>query len=374
MVTDDVPLVDQHCHGVLAEDLDPPGFAGWLTEASAVPAGRDPWGSLLGLAVRRWCAPVLDLAAHAEPGEYLARRRSLGWAETSRRLLRAAGVAGWLVDTGFTPARPLGGPSSLASLGGGVGAEVLRVEWVAETVAAQAESASAVVDEIRTRLREAAGDAVALKTVVAYRSGLALPASAPTDHEARVAAETWLRSGGGRLTDPVLLGWLAHEAARLGAELGLPLQVHTGFGDPDLRLGAADPALLHDFLLSTVDIGGSVVLLHCWPYHRQAAYLAHVFGHVFVDIGLTLPFVGARAEAVLAETLELAPFDAVLYSSDGRALPELHHLGAVLWRLHLGRLLDRWIADEVITAADAARLAFGFGAGNARRIHPRFRG
>lgn len=374
MVTDEVPLVDQHCHGVLTADLEPPGFAGWLTEAPAIVAGRDPFGSLLGLAVRRWCAPVLDLPAHASPGEYLRRRAWLGWRESTRRLLHAAGVAGWLVDTGFTPPQPLTGPDELAELAGGTAALVLRIEQVAETVAAQAESASALLDDVRTRLREAAGGAVALKTVVAYRCGLALPARRPTDAEARVAAERWLRSGLARLTEPVLLAWLVHEAAGLGASLGLPLQVHTGFGDPDLRLPTADPALLHDFLQSTVDSGVSVVLLHCWPHHRQAAYLAHVFGHVFVDIGLMLPFVGVRATEVLAETLELAPFDAVLYSSDGRALPELHYLGAALWREHLGRLLDRWIADDVMTATDAERLAHGIGAGNALRIHPRFAG
>jgi predicted TIM-barrel fold metal-dependent hydrolase len=125
--------------------------------------------------------------------------------------------------------------------------------------------------------------------------------------------------------------------------------------------------LLHDFVQSHVDT--TVVLLHCWPFHRQAAYLAHVFPRVIVDIGLMVPFVGARAGDVLAETLELAPFDAVVYSSDGRALPETHYLAAALWRHHLGRLLDGWIADGVITVADAERLARGVGSGNAERIY-----
>src|SRR5206468_7222697 len=128
---------------------------------------------------------------------------------------------------------------------------------------------------------------------------------------------------------------------------GLPLQVHTGFGDPDLRLPGADPALLHDFVQARP--GTTVVLLHCWPYHRNAAYLAHVFPNVIVDIGLTIPFVGVRAGDVLGEVLELAPFDAVVYSSDGRALPETHYLAAVLWRHHFGRLLDYLIRHDVMS-------------------------
>jgi predicted TIM-barrel fold metal-dependent hydrolase len=113
----------------------------------------------------------------------------------------------------------------------------------------------------------------------------------------------------------------------------------------------------------------STVLLHCYPFHRNAAYLAHVFDHVYVDLGLTVPFVGPRTGDVLAEVLELAPFDAVLYSSDGNMLPELHFLGAVLWRHHFGQLVDSWLADDVLTVADAERLVLGIGYGNAARLH-----
>jgi hypothetical protein len=365
--THDVPLVDQHCHGVLARDPEPEEFAGGLTEAAAA-GTRDRWHSSLGLAVRRWCAPVLDLPPHVSPQDYLERRAELGWWEATARLLRAAGVAHWLVDTGYAPSPNLE-PGDVC----GAGHEVLRVEQVAETLAPRANSAAALLDGFRDELRARAGDVVALKSVVAYRSGLDVPGECPPDGAAARAAQGWLRSGDARLTDPVLHAWVVHEAARVGAELELPLQFHTGFGDEDLHLREVDPLLLTDFLRATKDTGVEVVLLHCWPFHRNAAYLAHVFDHVSVDIGLTLPFVGVRADDVLAEALELAPFDSVLYSSDGNVLPELHHLGAVLWRHHFGRLLDSWLADDVIDVAGAERLAFDVGAGNAARLHPRLR-
>jgi uncharacterized protein len=358
MVTDEVPLVDQHCHGVVAGELDAAGFDGWLTEADALAAGRDPFESMLGLAVRRWCAPVLDLPALATRDEYLDRRAELGWREVTGRLLQAAGVETWLVDTGFVP------EPALFGLGVGEEREVVRVEQVAETLAAQGEFGLAA---IRWKLRERAERAVGLKTIIGYRCGLAVPGQQPSDAEAGAAADRWLRSGRARLTEPVLLHWLVHEAARVGAEYKLPLQVHTGFGDPDLRLRDVDPALLTDFIRSTVDT--TIVLLHCWPYHRNAAYLAHAYPNVIVDIGLMVPFVGAGVGEVLAETLELAPFDAVVYSSDGRALPETHYLGAKLFRHHCGRLLDEWIEDGVMTVGDAERLALNIGAGNAKRIY-----
>ena len=53
-----------------------------------------------GAAVRRWCAPVLDLDPHVPPAVYLARRAELGAAEVNRRLLGAAGIVAFLVDAG----------------------------------------------------------------------------------------------------------------------------------------------------------------------------------------------------------------------------------------------------------------------------------
>jgi len=364
VLTDDVVLVDHHCHGVVAEDLDRPGFEALLVEGSVV---RDPFGSLLGLAVRRWCAPRLGLAAHASPEEYLARRRALGWRHVTRTLLGAAGVGTWLMDTGVGT---LTEPEEFAELCAGQAREVLRLEAVAESVAAggvaAAEFATAVERELRTRI---ATGVVGLKSIVAYRSGLRLPAEPPAEDEVRAAAGAWLRWGDSRLESPVLLSWLAHLGARLGAEYSLPLQMHTGFGDDELRLHQADPLLLTDFLTATRASGVRIALLHCWPYQRNAGYLAHVFPHVLVDVGLAVPYLGDRSGVVIAELLELAPFDSVCYSSDGYGLPELHYLAALLWRRGLGQLIDTWIADGTVTVGDAERIVAGIASGNACRAY-----
>ncbi|WP_243866390.1 amidohydrolase family protein [Actinophytocola oryzae] len=353
-----MPLIDQHCHGVATADVD---VREWLSEAKS--ARRHPFRSLLGVSLRRWCAPVLGMESHAPAEDYLWRRAELGWHEASRRLLAAAGVKHWFVDTGYAPG-PVTTPGLLAELGGGTGHEVMRIESVAETLSLTAASPEALLNGILTQLHRA--PVIAFKSVIGYRMGLRLP-TVPPDRSAVVqAAGNWLRVKESRLTDPVLLTWLVHEAARAGYERGLPLQFHTGFGDSDLRLSEVDPVCLTDFIRA---VPVPTVLLHCYPFHRNAAYLAHVFDHVYVDLGLTVPFVGPRAGAVLAEVLELAPFDSVLYSSDGNVLPELHFLGAALWRSYLGKLVDSWLADDVLTPADAERLVLGIGYANAARLH-----
>ncbi|MGY4100041.1 amidohydrolase family protein [Nocardia sp. R16R-3T] len=350
MLTDGVALTDHHCHGVVAADLDRPGFERLLGEGQ-----RGTFDSSIGLAVRRWCAPVLDLEPHADPERYLARRADLGWREATTRLLRAAGTTRWFLDTGFG-----GGRAEFAALAPGEVCEIVRLEQVAEQVITEVASAKRPFEDVETALRGRARNAVGLKTIVAYRCGLDFPRTETPP--STITQEL-------RLTDPVTLGWLVGLGARIGAELGLPLQIHTGFGDPDLRLNCADPLLLTDFLHATAGSGLSVMLLHCWPFHRNAAYLAHLFDHVHLDLGLTIPYVGRRAEAVLAEALELAPFRAMLYSSDGCGLPELHYLGALLWRHGLGCLLDEWIADDIITLTDAERLVSAIAYGNAARTY-----
>jgi predicted TIM-barrel fold metal-dependent hydrolase len=112
-----------------------------------------------------------------------------------------------------------------------------------------------------------------------------------------------------------------------------------------------------------------VVLLHCYPYHRSAGWLANIYPHVYVDVGLTVSHLGVRSSAVLGEYFELAPFDKVLFSTDAYLLPELYLVGAAQFRHSMRLLLDVWLADGAMTAADAERVAVQVSGGNARRLY-----
>ena len=354
-------LIDGHCHRVLASDLDGPAFELACTEADLpAPPGVSYLDSQLGLAVRRWCAPVLGLTAHTPIEDYLARRAELGWSAATGALLRAAGLAELLVDTGLAGSDLLD-DATLGTLSGARIREVVRLEHVAEGLAGQV-AAGGFADAYDEALRKRARAAVAVKSVIAYRHGLAFAPERPAPADVRRAAGDWLRGGGGRLTDPVLL----RHVLWAGVDLGLPLQLHTGFGDRDLALRAADPVLAQPFLAAVTT---PVVLLHCYPYHRGAGWLAQVYPHVYVDVGLTLNHLGARSGAVLAEYFELAPFGKLLFSTDAYLLPELYLVGATLFRRGLRHLLDEWRADDAVSAADAERIAELVGAGNARRLY-----
>ncbi len=362
-------LIDHHCHGAVADTLDRPGIEALLTEAPGPPApGTSMFDSQLGFAVRRWCAPLLDLEPHVPAGAYVRRRAELGAAEVNRRLLRAAQVSTWLVDTGYQTDRILT-PAQLAAASGTPAREIVRLEAVAERVALSGVNATAFAAAFADALGRATAAAAGLKSIAAYRFGLDFTPQRPGQAELQAAVDRWLGAIGGgapaRVSDPVLLRHLIWT----GLDTGLPLQFHTGFGDPDVRLHRADPSLLHDFLLATQDLGTPILLLHCYPYHRQAAYLANVFPHVYLDVGEALNHVGARSAAVLAEALELAPFHKMLYSSDAFGLPELHYLGAHGFRRDLARVTGTFVTEGAWSAADAERVAVLIGSANARRVY-----
>lgn len=363
---DQLPTVDHHCHGVLRRDIDRTEFESLLTEAGeqAKPSGHSVFDSQVGFAVRRWCAPVLDLDPHAQPDGYLARRLELGHAEVTRRFLRAARIGTFLVDTGFVPESILE-PDDLAEAAGGRAYEIVRLEQVAEQVMGDGVGAAEFEGAVRDRLALRTAQAAAVKSIAAYRFGLDLPGEPPSAAEIRGAAEVWLAEVAGgavpRCASRVLHSFLIWAAL----DLGKPVQFHVGLGDSDADLIRGNPLLLTPLLRATQNLGVPIMLLHNYPFHRAAGYLAQVFGHVYVDVGLATHNVGRAAGRVIEEIMELSPFGKVLFSSDAFALPELFYLSAVLFRRGLAEVLLAAVHAGDWTTADAEQIATMIMAGNA---------
>ncbi|WP_329428895.1 amidohydrolase [Streptosporangium sp. NBC_01495] len=364
-----IPLVDHHVHGALDGDPSRRRFEELITESDRpVPAWMTQFDSQLGFAVLRHCAPVLGLDPHPDPETYLARRAELGAGEVNRRLLAAAGVGHFLLETGYGGEEILG-PAPMAALTGRPVEEVVRLESVAEGVVAEGTDAAGFAARFEAALWERTRTARGLKSIVAYRYGLDVDPAPPTPAEVAAAAGRWLRestrTGTVRVDDPVLLRHLIWT----GIGRGLPLQFHIGYGDPDIDLRRSDPLLLRGLVELAEPSGVPLLLLHCYPYHRNAGYLAQVYPHVYFDVGLGVNHTGARSVAVVAESLELAPFAKILFSSDAWGPAELHHLGALLWRRAMTRVLGGFVADGEWSEPQAVRVATMIGARNARRVY-----
>jgi predicted TIM-barrel fold metal-dependent hydrolase len=366
-------LIDHHCHGVVKADLDVDGFESLITESiDPPPAGTSRFDGPLGLAVRRWCAPMLGLEPFPSPEEYVARRAELGADAVASSFLKESGLGALLLDTGYR-SQELHDLKAMGDLAGVPVHEVVRLEAVAEAVAASGVDASSYANAYRETLEKSSSQAVGLKTIVAYRGGFSFEPEEPTDAEVVRAAGTFLgaaASGRPRLEDPVLLRFGIWSGARLARERGFPIQFHSGWGDADLDLHLSNPTLLTGLIRQLDQLGVNVVFLHCYPFHRDAAYLSSVYGNVHFDVGSALHYHGPSSTRLLAEAMEVAPFSKLLFSSDAFGLAEQYHLGAMLFRRALREVLDGWIGADHCDAVTAGRIAEGISRGNALRIYP----
>lgn len=331
-----VGLVDHHAHGILGE---PPAtldeFRGLFSES---PDPRQ-WPHVANAATYRRAIRELAGQLGCEGTERAVYERRLATApdDYAAGLLGATGTELLLVDDGYPPPEQGLDWRRMGELAGCRSLPVMRIERVAE------EALAGSFGEFRARVRETVGTArengfAALKTIAAYRTGLDI--GPPDPLAAEEAFETAAR--GGRLEAKPLLELALWDALEANERDPLPVQIHAGFGDSDLFLPRVQPGYLKPVVERFRET--PFVLLHCYPYVREAGWLAHVYGNVFFDLSLTIPHV-ARPQAAIQEALELAPFSKLLYASDAARAPELYFLAARWWRQSLAVVLPELLGE-----------------------------
>jgi predicted TIM-barrel fold metal-dependent hydrolase len=350
----DLPVVDGHCHPLLPDPLalGAGDFLSFFTEAREdTMAVHVQHTGLLQRAIRGLGG---RLGVHADIDRILERRRQVG-VESGCRTLTESRVAALLVDTGYPP-EAMAIDSMRKILPCRVH-EVFRIETCAQSLLVENLPYEEFLAVFREQLRAAAAHVVAFKSIIAYRSGLAIrPWTADHISQAYRTVTTRVQAGGTtRLTEQPLLDTLVTATLEVCRDTGRPLQFHSGFGDPDVDLLQANPILLRSVLEDQRWASVPIVALHMsYPYFREAAYLASVWPRFYVDLSLALPFLGAGAMLPLVEMISLAPSSKLLYGSDLRGLPELFALSADWGRATLADALS-WLVDRGDMDADEAR-------------------
>jgi uncharacterized protein len=330
----EIALVDHHAHGILraAPSLDE--FRGLFSES---PDPRQWPHVATGVTYRR---AIRELAAFFEvdPSEAAVYEHRIASdpAEYASALLRATNTELLLVDDGYPPAGQGTSWDELGELAGCAARPILRIERVAE---------ESGIDAVPGEVAAARANGYAgLKTILAYRGGL--------DRDSLTTPEP----PSGSEPQGKIEGTVAYAALVAALEANeatgdpLPVQVHAGFGDSDLFLPHVQPGYLKPLIERFRET--PFVLLHCYPFVRQAGWLAHVYGNVYFDLSLTIPHV-ARPQEAVREALELAPVSKLLYASDAARTPELYYLAAKWWRESLAAVLPELLDED--NARDAAQ-------------------
>lgn len=366
-----IPIVDNHCHSLLRnQPQDDEAFRNHLTESS-IPevARRDVPHSL----VYHWAIRELASLLGCEPqaAAVHAARRERGLESLTREIVERANFKTWLVDTGYGTDTTFG----LDELRGFVACdirEIVRLEPLIERLILEATDFDGFLDAYRAALSDLRGSGyVAMKSVLAYRTGLQLER---VDRSTAAAAfgpvhEMARRDGRLRIESKPLLDFLILAAVEESARQEVPIQFHTGLGDPDLDLTKADPAGLR-LLFSDAYRAAPIVLLHTgYPYVRSLSYLAAMYPNVYADLGEVQLFVAGDLRSIVRELLGLAPMSKILFSTDASLVPELYWLGAQAGRRALGQVLDEHIAEGLIDERTAIGMAEMVLWRNAERVY-----
>lgn len=350
-----IPILDHHCHTLrrpgppLAGDAFRRFFVE-TTDPEMAPHVRRTifyMRTLGDLAALLGCEPsedaLLELRAATPPEAY------------ARRLFDAGNFRALLVDMGFR------GPDSyelaeLSAVAGRPAELILRLETLMEQLIASSASFAQVEEALRAEVRTArTRGVVALKSIAAYRGGLHVARRTFDEAAAAFPAlkEAARRDGRLRLSERAVLDYLLRAALEEAAALELPVQFHVAFGDDDADLRSAGPLHMRALLADSAFRRVPFVLLHCYPYVREAGYLAALYAHVFIDVSLAVPLTAHGTTALFSEALELAPISKLLFATDAHSVPELFFAGALHGRRALAQVLDMLVAERMLNAAQA---------------------
>jgi hypothetical protein len=276
--------------------------------------------------------------------EELAQAReqaSSDWPAYVSSLFRSCGLRGLVLDPGWALAASTANASALADLTGCQVRTIMRLEPMVDRMIEEGATAAEIVRAVEQAVAEArAHGYVGLKTILAYRTGLAVDPTVTMEAAAESlrVKDLPVRRRGKPLRDLLtrrVLGW--------AAELHLPLQIHTGFGDSEIRLQEASPLLLEELLSTPEGSAATVVLIHgSYPWHEELAFLALVRPNVYAELSLFNIFAPATVADRLERILELVPADKVLCGTDGHGEPETFWFGALLIQEAWAKVRASW--------------------------------
>jgi hypothetical protein len=375
----DIPIIDHHAHALLRRP--PATVAEWLaffTESGdpALVADHVPNTLFFQYAVKALagllgCEPTPEsvlnardqLALHADPS---------GRNPWAALLIRDANIGTMLIDYGFRGPQNYG-PEELHALLPCRLEPILRLETLAQELILKHDTLDHVLDAYRAEVEGArAAGYVALKSIIAYRTGLIVREWPRGDLEAafRPLKEQARREGAIRLASQPINDTLLLSALDVAQRQEMPVQFHTGYGDADVDLLRANPLHFRPLLQSHRYDRVPWVILHMgYPYARESSYLASIYGNVYVDLSLAIPFAPSDARMLLAQLLGLAPTSKLMYASDGFSVPELFWLGAKIGRAALAGVFEDQVNDGTLTAREADAAARQILAGNAQRVY-----
>lgn len=368
---DQIPILDHHAHPFLrrAATDDPARFQRWFTESTDPVIHQRYVPSLLVFRTAiRWLAELLECDPTVEA--ILTARARFSEGEYTARLFTDANIGMVLCDYGYGSADAYDHAGMQALLPCPV-RPILRLERLAEEMITAEPTFEHMIEAFHARIAAARDQGVvALKSIIAYRTGLQI--EAPDRDAAREdfaqLKESAEQAGRVRLARKGLCDYIVHLALVEAERQALPIQFHTGFGDSDADLRYANPLHLRNVIEAHPTV--QLVLLHAgWPFFRELTHLTAIYPNVWMDLSLAVPFATVGIPAMIREILGMAPFHKVLFATDAFTMPEIYWIAARWGRWGLSQALTKLTEQGFLTEEEAMQAALDIFWDNAQRLY-----
>lgn len=366
-----LPIIDHHAHPLLKPEASGTvvKFQRWFSESidPIIHAQHVPQNLFFRTGLR-WLAELLQCEPTIEA--FLAARAQQDYTAWSQRLFKDANIATLILDYGYSAPEVYSHAEHLQMLPCTV-ERMLRLEVLAQDLIVQHKTFDQMLEAyVDTVSRARATGYVALKSIIAYRTGLDIAPVAYADAATAFTPlkEQALRTGKVRLASKPLCDYLVNLALQEAANQALPFQFHTGFGDRDADLRVANPLHLRRVIEHYPK--APLVLLHAgWPFYRELAHFAAIYANVWLDLSLAIPFATTGIPSMLRDVLGMAPFSKVMFATDAFTMPEIFWLAARWGRWGLGKVLEEFVADGFLSHDEAYAAAAAILSENARKLY-----
>ncbi|MDI3535480.1 MAG: uncharacterized protein PWQ82_1845, partial [Thermosediminibacterales bacterium] len=348
MNIDNIPVIDSHCHFFNMEYM------------------QINFSKLLSLSLEQWDDDILketlfykrairDLAiaynVNIDEKVVLQTRETLcqqDYKSYVKMLFDKANIKGMIIDIGYKPAKvDLNDFKQFAPV---EVKYVYRIETLIDDYWNKRWNFDDAREHFLTTLeKEVKNGVIAFKSIIGYRTGLDIDIL--SEEDAR-------RLYNNNDDEKSFRDFFFNETIRICRKYNMPFQVHASFGESNVNLLKNNPLLLKRILDAEEFKEVKIILVHGgYPYSFEAGYLAAMYPNVYLDFSEMIPWITFDAKSAIKKVLDMAPFNKILFGSDGFICPELYYLGAYWGKKLFSEIIDELVSERILTETEGYELA-----------------
>lgn len=374
-----LPIIDDHCHAFM-QSREVKTFDNCFTLSLIPPKSINTKNTLLFKIVRRELTKYFGLDFNISDDE-LIRVRNEKYRGNPReyveKLYKDVNMESLLVDYGFPVMGEKVNTEEIdwfhEASSSVIVRRIHRIESTYHALFEEKVGFDELVERYINALREEVEHkgTIAFKTVIAYHTGLNIQKVSKI--KAAESYEIFLRDKSNREAEKFIRDYLVLLAFELCLEYDIPIQMHSGAGDaPLIDVKLSSPLLMHNIISDIHYQKVKIIFVHTgYPFVEEAGYLVNQYHNIYLDLSSMIPFSSIGVAAKLRQIFEMAPFNKVLYGSDGFTIPEISWLGARLIKSELAKVLEELIRERIIDEDYAYKVAAMILSENARGLYNR---